>query len=99
MLGIPGDTPENVKFTIETCLHHGARIRPTIYTSYQFLREDMTIEEVGEFNRQFFPTNYLDPAIARKYFELFYALDGDKPTSVANNIPTHNEQVTKLSLV
>ena len=50
----------------------------------------MTIEEVGEFNRQFFPTNYLDPAIARKYFELFYALDGDKPTSVANNIPTHN---------
>ena len=99
MLGIPGDTPENVKFTIETCLHHGARIRPTIYTSYQFLREDMTIEEVGEFNRQFFPTNYLDPAIGRKYFELFYALDGDKPTSVANNIPTHNEQVTKLSLV
>lgn len=91
ILGLPGDTPQDVKFTIETCLAHGARIRPTIYTSYQLLREDMTIEQVGEFNRQYFPTGFLAPDIARQYFELFYALESDRPTAVHQNIPSYKE--------
>ncbi|RDH40471.1 MAG: radical SAM protein [Candidatus Aquirickettsiella gammari] len=87
ILGLPGDTPEDVEFTINTCLKHGARIRPTIYTPFQHLREDMSLEEVGEFNRQYFPRNFLNPEIANKYYKLFYALKHDRPTTVTRNIP------------
>ncbi len=89
ILGLPGDTPEDVKATIETCLSYGARIRPTIYTSYQLLREDMTVAQVSEFNRQYFPSGFLEKDIAYEYLKLFYALESDRPTAVHKNIPQY----------
>lgn len=100
ILGLPGDTPADVQMTIETCLKYGARIRPTIYTPYNLLKEDMTIAQVGEFNRQFFPECYLKDNEAIKYYKLFYDLESDKPTSVMNNIPVNqNSKASTLSLV
>jgi anaerobic magnesium-protoporphyrin IX monomethyl ester cyclase len=86
MLGLPGDTPEDVEFTLNTCLKYGARIRPTIYTPFPNLRDDMTLEQVADFNRQYFPKNYLEPEIAQKYYKLFYDFKGDRPTTVTRNI-------------
>lgn len=92
MLGMPGDTPENLQFTIETCLKHGARIRPTIYTPYNLMRDDMSLAEIGDFNRQYFPEGYLDANTAKRYYQLFYDLKIDRPTEVMRNIPEIKSQ-------
>jgi anaerobic magnesium-protoporphyrin IX monomethyl ester cyclase len=86
MLGMPGDTPDDVEFTLKTCLEHGARIRPTIYTPFPNLRDTMTLEQVAEFNRQYFPQDYLPREIAHQYYKLFYDFKGDHPTRVTRNI-------------
>ena len=91
ILGLPGDTPENVKHTLQTCLSMGLRVRPTIFTPYQNLREDMSVHEVNQYNRQFFPDGLYEPEVAREYYQLFYNLTGDRSTSVMEHIPQVEE--------
>lgn len=91
ILGLPGDTPENVKFTLQTCLDMGIRVRPTIFTPYNNLREDMLVNEVNQYNRQFFPDGLYEPELALEYYKLFYDLDGDRPTTIMQSIPSHDE--------
>jgi radical SAM superfamily enzyme YgiQ (UPF0313 family) len=92
MLGLPGDTPEDVQFTIDTCLEHGARVRPTIYTPYNLMSEDMNIFQVGQFNRQLFAPGYLPEEISDSYYNIFYNNKKDRATTVMKNIPcTYSE--------
>ncbi len=86
-LGLPGDTPKNVKYTIETCLSYDARVRPTIYTDYSRLKDTMSVLEVSNFNRQYFPPDYLSTEEALEYYKLFYDLKDDKATQVMDMIP------------
>lgn len=92
VLGLPGDSPENVAHTIDKCLENGARIRPTIYTPFDHLTEDMCLSEVSTFNRQIFPQGYVSEEDARKYYELFYSLKKDRATQVMNKIPLRRAQ-------
>lgn len=91
ILGLPGDTPENVKYTIDTCLKQDARVRPTIYTPYHEMRENMNVSEINQYNRQLFPPNYLPNDIANDYYNIFYSNRNDKKTRVMNNIAKHNK--------
>jgi len=64
----------------------GARVRPTAYTAYHLLREDMPTEEVSRFNRQLFIGRDLDAATRRAFYQLLYPPKPDAPTSVMDRI-------------
>lgn len=86
MLGLPGDSPEALEDTLNLCMKLGARVRPTLYTPYHLLRDDMSLQEVSNFNRQIFIDNFLPEEAAHKYYRLFYSNKNDRPTMVMNNI-------------
>lgn len=88
ILGLPGDTPEDAKSTIETCLKYHARVRPTIYTPYHLMKEDMNLEDVSKFNRQIFVPDTLTEVEYFGYYEIFYNNTVDTRTKVAEKIPT-----------
>jgi radical SAM superfamily enzyme YgiQ (UPF0313 family) len=97
MLGIPEDTPEDVANTIDICLKQGARVRPTIFTSYHHMHEHMTVSEVNRYNRQLFPTGELPEKIVNEYYNIFYNNISDKKTQVMKNIPRSVESQTETS--
>lgn len=86
ILGLPGETIEGAKYTIEKVGTSGARVRPTVYTPYHLIRSDMSIEEVSSFNRQFFVDGLVSEEEARGYYALFFA-EELSPTQVMMNIP------------
>ena len=88
MLGYPGDTPAQVLQTIEFCREMGARVRPTIYTNYHLMREDMSINEVNQFNRQLFTPGLINTNDAEVYYQFFFNNKKDLPTAVTANIPS-----------
>jgi hypothetical protein len=89
ILGLPGDTYEGVAATVEHVLRHGARVRPTIYTPYHLLRDDMAEHEVSWFNRQLLLEESAAPEVAQRYHELFHANEADRATAVMSRIPVH----------
>jgi radical SAM superfamily enzyme YgiQ (UPF0313 family) len=91
VLGLPGDSPQNVRHTIDLCLASGARVRPTIYTPFDHLKEDMSLSEVSSFNRQVFPKGYVSEEDELEYYKLFYSLKSDKSTTVMHNIPKRSK--------
>lgn len=86
MLGMPEDTPEDIKQTIDICLEHHARVRPTIYTPYHLLKDDMTLAQVNQFNRQLFPEKSIPHELANAYYQLFYNNPSDKKTQIMDKI-------------
>ena len=56
MLGIPGQTRESIIKTISFLNRLHVEIRPTIYTPYQQMNNDMTIDEIENYNRKLFHT-------------------------------------------
>jgi anaerobic magnesium-protoporphyrin IX monomethyl ester cyclase len=91
ILGLPGDSPGGVRLTVEKVLEVGARVRPTIYTPYHLLRDDMSVAQVGELNRQLFLRGTQPEAIEQLYYELFYANADDRITEVMAKIPRNAE--------
>jgi radical SAM superfamily enzyme YgiQ (UPF0313 family) len=91
IFGLPGDTYEGVKYTIDRLLALGVRIRPTVYTPYHQLRSDMTIEDVSRFNRHLFLGDNTRESRAA-YYRLLYANKGDKPTNVTQAIRDSERQ-------
>lgn len=89
MLGFPEDTPEQVFETADYCRALGARIRPTLYTPYQLLHENMSVLEVSQFSRQLFVPNTIDEKWTALYYEYFFNNKKDKATSVMQHIPQH----------
>lgn len=89
MLGLPNDTPEDVEHTINRCLENNVRVRPTIYTPYHLLHDNMSTFEVSQFNRQLFVPDTIDKTLESKYYEYFYNNQSDKFTTIMNKIPKH----------
>lgn len=87
MLGMPGDTPQDIKETIDICRIYGARVRPTIYTNYGTMRENMSVSEINKYNRQILQPDLVSPEMAKAYHKLFYNDPNDVTTHVMNNIP------------
>ena len=87
MYGINGETAIDAARTAEIVLQSGARARPQIYTAYETMREDMSPEDIGRYNRQIFLPS-TKPGDAAQYYELLYSNSNDRATSVAHVIPT-----------
>ncbi|MEM9546927.1 MAG: radical SAM protein [Bacteroidota bacterium] len=90
ILGLPGDSIEGVRYTVQKILRFNGRVRPTIYTPYHLLREDMTVDEVNNFNRQFFvreDKETISETDKLLYYNLFYNNQDDFETQVMNQIP------------
>jgi radical SAM superfamily enzyme YgiQ (UPF0313 family) len=92
ILGLPGDSPSGVRATVEKVLEVGGRVRPTIYTPYHLMRDDMSLAQVGEFNRQLFIEGTQPREIEQLYYELFYANADDRLTEVMAKIPRNPER-------
>ncbi|MFN8771076.1 MAG: B12-binding domain-containing radical SAM protein [Neisseriaceae bacterium] len=86
ILGLPGDSPHDAQNTIDTCLEHNVRVRPTIYTPYMNMHEEMSVFEASQYSRQLFAPGVLPDEVADEYYSIFYKNKKDKPTAVMNNI-------------
>ncbi|MFY9510837.1 MAG: radical SAM protein [Rubrivivax sp.] len=85
VLGLPGDSLAGVRSTIEELRRLGARVRPTIYTNYDAITQDMGALEIGMFNRQLMgPDEHRD---ARAFNRMGLRLDDDVATSVQTHVP------------
>ena len=60
IIGIPGQTKNSLKKTLNTLEELGVIVRPMIYTKYQCLKSKMSIDEIESFNRKIFNDNDLD---------------------------------------
>lgn len=54
MLGIPGQNKESIIKTFSFLDNLKVEIRPTIYTPYQQINKDMTIDQIESYNRKLF---------------------------------------------
>ena len=87
ILGLPGDEAQNVAYTIRLAESLGCRVRPTIYTPYEKMNEDMSEEEVASFNRQLFADGVVSQHAAHEYYSLFYNRLDNRATQVMDLIP------------
>lgn len=91
ILGLPGDTVEGAKYTIQQVLSKGARVRPTIYTPYHLMKPEMDKATIASFNRQLFVDGIHDPEVAGEYYRLFFNNEEDRVTRVMEKIPLKTE--------
>lgn len=56
MLGIPGQSKESIIKTFSFLNRLQVEVRPTIYTPYQKINKDMSIDEIESYNRKLFHT-------------------------------------------
>jgi anaerobic magnesium-protoporphyrin IX monomethyl ester cyclase len=85
ILGMPGQSLEGTRYTIDTVRSRGARVRPTIYTPYEALRSDMAEDEVASFDRQFSPQGNAVSDDAVVLYRLAYGVE-PSPTRVMSRI-------------
>ena len=52
MLGIPGQTKENIKMTLDFLSERHVTIRPTAYTPFQELTSNMSVEEITAYDKR-----------------------------------------------
>ncbi|HEU5160821.1 MAG TPA: radical SAM protein [Streptosporangiaceae bacterium] len=89
IVGLPGTTPEGTRRTMETVREAGARVRPTLYTPYHLMRDDMTERQLSGFNRHLFVDEErvrlagFEPA---EFLELLFGAD-DYVTPATARIP------------
>lgn len=57
MLGLPGQTREDVYKTIKMITEAGGEVRPSSYSPYQDLNRNSTIEEIASMNRYTYDIN------------------------------------------
>lgn len=88
ILGLPGDTPHDVRHTFQIVERVGGRIRPTIYTPYGTMSASMSVQEVATYNRQVFIEGLVDPKTAHEYYALFHGWGSDRITQVMKKIPS-----------
>lgn len=100
ILGLPGDSLDDVAATVERVRAKGARVRPTIYTPYQELTADLDEATVASYNRQLFASGIVDESVAQAYYALCYADTSDRRTEVwarivraAGRDPAHAELI------
>ena len=83
MVGIPGESEDGVRKTMDLVRSAGARVRATVYTPYHLIRSDMSIAEVSAFNRHF----EISDRISRPYvLESIFGYE-PTPTQIQKKIP------------
>jgi anaerobic magnesium-protoporphyrin IX monomethyl ester cyclase len=86
ILGLPNQTLEAAKYTIERVRAKGARCRPTIYTPYHKLSSDMDEQAVTSYDRQFFLQDLPEEMLAQ-FYKLAFP-EETSPTTVMSKIPS-----------
>ncbi|MBV6695148.1 B12-binding domain-containing radical SAM protein [Serratia quinivorans] len=89
MMGLPGDSIEGLKSTIKYVHDNNARYRPTIFTDYHKINDDMSVDDISLFNRQLFATRSYPDSQEKEYYRLFHGYEYKKITCVEKNIPVH----------
>jgi hypothetical protein len=97
ILGMPGDSPEAARATIEQVRAEGARVRTTILTRYDRIGPDADLTDIGMHSRQLFADASLSREEREGYYRLQYGLPDDRPTAVAGQIP--QRATTRLKVV
>jgi radical SAM superfamily enzyme YgiQ (UPF0313 family) len=87
IMGLPGDSIEGLKRTIDYIHGSDARIRPTIYTPYHEITDDMGLADVALFNRQLFADRIYGDEQEAMYYRLFHGYEYKKDTKVHELIP------------
>jgi anaerobic magnesium-protoporphyrin IX monomethyl ester cyclase len=83
--GLPGETPEAVRRTVEVVRKQGARVRPTAYNPLHDMRAEMTEVELYKFNRQLLSHPNGDP-VNREFYDVIFGHE-PSPTVVMDKIP------------
>ncbi len=100
ILGLPNSSLDGIKYTIETILSkENARVRPTVLTPYYNMRPDMSIIEIGMFNRQTLGYTDLSQEMKAKLYQILFENSLDRPTKVMGRINSNNRSSdnTKIS--
>lgn len=87
IMGLPGDTIEGLEKTMDFVHKNNSRARPTIYTNYSEITDNMDLSDVGLYNRQLFANKTYGCDIEAQYYRLFHGNEYRKDTSVHEAIP------------
>ncbi|MDO5564978.1 MAG: radical SAM protein, partial [Eubacteriales bacterium] len=77
MLGMPNQTKSSIIKTLDFLNDLKLKIRPTIYTPYQEMNENLSVEEIEMFNRKLFYVENKEITY-RQYLQLLYNLNDYK---------------------
>jgi len=75
MLGLPGQTREDVYETINSILEVGGELRPSSYSPYQELTRKSTLKEISELNRYTFGTDSIKGMSTSEYLNIIFNRD------------------------
>lgn len=86
IVGLPGDSVRGIVATIEEVMSQDCRVRPTVYTPYERLEAEMSVEDVARYNRQFFIDSAYTNAERTHLYSLLFGNEADRPTEVMGRI-------------
>ena len=52
MFGMPNQTKENIKYTLEFLQQNNVKIRPTAYTSFYEMNHNMNSEQISKYDKR-----------------------------------------------
>lgn len=87
MFGLPGEPPGQAVATMNTLIQDGHRVRPTVFTPYDQIRDDMSTADVARFNRQLFGQEGPSRQDRDLLYRTLYANEGDVATNVQERVP------------
>lgn len=70
MLGMPNQTKEDIIKTLQFLRNQEVSIRPTIYTPYQCISGDVTVKELGKYNRKTYKNDNVEGVTSEQLVEL-----------------------------
>ncbi len=91
MVGMPGETIAEAAKGVEHLIAAGYRVRPTVFTPYDQMQTEMSVQEYSMFNRQLMHHSKMDLAERTEGYSLLYANKLDRPTQVMHRIPLRKE--------
>lgn len=75
MLGLPGQTKEDVFETIREIQNAGGELRPSAYSPYQELTRNSTLEEISKLDRYSFGTDSIQGMSANDFLKIIFNRD------------------------
>lgn len=75
MLGIPGQTKNDIRDTVKSILEVGGEIRPSSYSPYQDLNDKSSLDDISKMDRYSYKTNSIKCLSPRDYFKIVFERD------------------------
>ena len=71
MFGVPNQTKESIKYTLDFLSDNNVNIRPTAYTPFYEMTENMSIDEISQFDKRTYYKG-IDGLSYGNFLELIY---------------------------